>query len=181
MDLYLSIVFMGLLGLLSSLACFSIFMIFFKTSRGTDTHRFYEELTALRVSLESDLALKRKEVEDDIQVLISESNKSLLENQAKADQLSIERLRTINEGLAQSLKQVQEEYSRVEAHFRSSMKEDVTLHVIACAYAVVANNHPPRDIKDEELVKAIFEHQKSGGDSVLVAPVKKITSSGGLN
>jgi len=127
-------------------------------------HRIYlEELQELTRSLVEQLDSRRIVAEELISKKLVEADRILAEKKVATDAENAAALQTLKDSLTNMWQQAQEEYKLLETHFRTSIKDDTTSHLLACAYAVASGKHPVRDIKDAELIRAVVAHRNVAG------------------
>lgn len=137
-----------------------------------------EELIKMSEYIKEDTKAHRERAEMDLSRLIQSETSKLEELQKSAAANAANQLKLLDEDLVQKQGQLIEEYARIEKYFRESMQEDVTLHVLTAAYALVASGKVPQTEQGSELLQAVIAHRKEGSP-LIDAPIdfSKITKA----
>lgn len=133
---------------------------------------------SLKEQLITDLNKAQADVEADLATKLDEHTKNVVRLTETDKLLKEEELKETKAQLQETVDNAKKEYELLERLFREKLNDDVTLNVVTAAYAVVASNKPPRDIKDSELVEAVLRHRRS---AVGLKTDNKTSGNHGLN
>ncbi len=139
------------------------------------------EMGVLREAFMSDLLSKQKESEDEINQNLLDSANQLDEMQLRTINAENTRIEEITKALHEQKNSMKKECKVLEKLFHESQEEDVTKHLLSCAYAVVADNKAPRNHWDSKLTNAVIAHRKSAPKGMKVPDPKSGLDSGDLN